>query len=760
MPCILYNGSMSHPTRFPKRFLLLLAAALFGLAAVPTARAQEGQEKGTWAFSYPDDTRPGAMLDLRSLNEKTAGEAGFVRLSPDGGSFVLGNGKPVRFWACGDDNYRGTPEDMAKNARFLARLGVNMVRLHTQIAPDDGGPITNVNEKEIDGIWRMVAALKKEGIYATISPYWANGKKVGQWGIDGYTGQTDLWGLLFFNETLQAGYKAWVKALYSRPNPYTGIPLAKDPAVAIIQVQNEDGMFFWTMQGLKPEQQALLGRKFAVWLSAKYGTSDAAKAAWAGASDPGDDWAGGKIGILGTWNLTQPATGGMATRVADQVHFFADTQKKWYTDVTDYYKNTLGCGQLVNASNWFTADPVKLGDAERYTYTAADVIAVNKYYDSGHSGDNSGWRIDPGHHFQNTSALLNPRGLPTNLKQVAGRPMIITESSWVSPLGYQSEGPFLMAAYQSLSGVDTFYWFSDGSPEYQTDLNFPYATVAGEHPLITKWSANVPPIMGGFPACALLFRQSYLQQGAPVIHEERALADLWERKAPLIAEDGSFDPNRAGTAVTQSAATSAAAPYAFLVGPVEVKYGGDPAKTRVADLSPYVDTQNGVVKSETGQVRLNYHQGVCVINAPKAQGATGFLSKTGPLVLSDVTLTSGNAYATVLAVSLDGLPLKTSRRVLVQVGTAARPTGWQARETDYKSDDGKQTLHGFEVVKVGTGPFQVVNTDVTLSIGNAGLSKATLLDAAGYAAGLVPVTKAGGRLTLTLPANTMYVVLE
>ena len=257
-----------------RSFLGGAAAALvaLGLTCLAPARAQEGQGLGTWAFSYPDNTRPGALLDLRFLNEKTAGEAGFVHLSADGNSFVLGNGKPVRFWACGSDVYRGTPEDMAKHARFLAKLGVNMVRLHTQIAPDTDGPITNVNEKEIDGIWRMVAALKKEGIYTTISPYWATGKKVTGWGIDGYTGQTDLWGLLFFNEKLQAGYKAWVKALYARPNPYTGIALAQDPAVAIIQVQNEDGMFFWTMQGMKPEQQAQLGRKFAAWLTTKYGT--------------------------------------------------------------------------------------------------------------------------------------------------------------------------------------------------------------------------------------------------------------------------------------------------------------------------------------------------------------------------------------------------------------------------------------------------------------------------------------------------------
>lgn len=737
------------------------ALTLLGLACLAPARAQEGQELGTWAFSYPDNTKPGALLDLRSLNEKTAGESGFVHLSGDGQSFVLGSGKPVRFWACGSDVYRSSAENMARHARFLARIGVNMVRLHTQIAPDtDGGPITNINEKERDGIWHMVAALKKEGIYTTISPYWANGKKVTGWGIDGYTGQTDLWGLLFFNPQLQAGYKAWAKALYARPNPYTGIPLAGDPAVAIIQVQNEDGMFFWTMQGMHPEQQALLGRKFAAWLTIRYGTPAAAKAAWAGAADAGDDWANAKVGILPIWQLTQDQTGGLAKRVADQVHFFADTQRGFYADISDYYKKTLGCKQLVNASNWFTADPIRLNDAERYTYTATDVVAVNKYYDGGtHQGRDAGWRIDPGDYFSNTSALLDPRSLPTNLKQVAGHPMVITESSWVSPLGYQSEGPFLMAAYQSLTGVDTFYWFSAGDPEYVTNPQFPWAQVNGQYGL-NKWSANVPEIMGQFPACALMYRRGYLKPGAPVVREERSLSDMWERKTPLIAEDKSFDPNRAGTAKGRSVIAHGIDPLAFLVGPVQVSYGGDPARTKTADLTSYIDAAAKTVKSETGEIRLNYGQGLCTVNAPKAQGVTGFLSKAGPISLGDVTITSGNPYATVAVVPMDDLPLRRSHQVLVQVGTAARPTGWQAKETDFPAEDGKTTLHGFEVIKTGAAPWQIVNADVTLTVTNPALTKATLLDAAGYPIRTVPVTRAGGKLTVHLPTNTLYLVLS
>ena len=62
--------------------------------------ARPRAEAGTWPFLPQRDTfRPTAKFDLRPLNEKVAGQNGFVTLSPDGESFVLGDGSPVRFWA-------------------------------------------------------------------------------------------------------------------------------------------------------------------------------------------------------------------------------------------------------------------------------------------------------------------------------------------------------------------------------------------------------------------------------------------------------------------------------------------------------------------------------------------------------------------------------------------------------------------------------------------------------------------------------------
>ena len=171
------------------------------------------------------------------------------------------------------------------------------------------------------------------------------------------------------------------------------------------------------------------------------------------------------------------------------------------------------------------------------------MIAVNRYYNGGaHVGANNGWRIEPGDKFSQRSALANPRELPINLRQVAGRPMIVTESGWVNPLAFQAEGPFLVAVYLSLTGVDALYWFNTSKVAYDLDPFFPYQR-PGQKPFL-KWTMSTPPILGGFPAAALMFRKGYIKQGQPVVHEERTLKSLWEREPPLIAEDPAYDPNR------------------------------------------------------------------------------------------------------------------------------------------------------------------------------------------------------------------------
>jgi hypothetical protein len=755
------RSALKGSTNVTCRTLVLSLVSLWFTVAGPVF-GQQARDAGTWAFTHsPDRFDATAALDLRFLNEREAGESGFLRCAPDGKGFVLGNGKPVRLWAVGSDLFaKSSPAEMARHARFLAKLGVNMVRIHTQLNPGTkGSRLTDVDVSLIDRIWRFVAALKKEGIYVTISPYWATSRDVTHWGLDGLTGQSDLWGLLFFDEQLQKGYEAWARALYAPPNPYTGKPLARDPAVGIIQVQNEDSLLFWTTQGLKPALQEHLGRKFGQWLVQKYGSLQKARAAWKGTKHEGDDFARGKVGLYKAWHLTQDWEGGTAQRVNDEHQFYAQTQRHFYENMAKFYRQELGCRQLLNACNWVTADPIRLNDTERWTYAAMDVLAVNKYTGGVHVGENNGWRIDPGHYFTNQSCLTEPRTLPVNLKQVVGHPMIITESTWVHPEGYQTEGPFLVAAYESLTGVAGFYWFAATAVEYDLDPTLPFLNLNGQHPLF-KWSCSTPSLMAQFPAAALLYRQSCLRSAPPVIHEERSMADMWQRKVPLIAEDRSFDPNRyQGTAGEKSSLRGGADPLAFLVGRVEVKYGGDPARTEIAELGNYIDTKRKTVRSVTGEIQLDYGIGVCTVNAPRAQGASGFLSKAGPIRLADLTIRSGNDYATIYAISLDGRPLRDSAKILVQVGTSARLSGWKTKEALFNGDR-QQKLHGYEILATGHAPWRVVNTDVTLRLQNARIQRATLLDTGGYGVQKTKCSREGDMLVLKLPANALYVVLD
>ena len=243
----------------------------------------------SWAFSPKRDSfSSAALIDLSSLNESFAGEHGFIGVSPDGNSFVRGDGQPIRFWGGSTFTQREARQHkdqaiLLHHAHFLAKRGVNIVRLHCAIEPkQEGSSVTDVDENELDEIYRTVAAMKKFGIYTVISPFWATSARPRKsWGImDAQTGNCT--GLLFFDQALQRGYKAWLKRMYAAINPYTGVPLAKDPAVALIQIQNEDSLLFWTMQSIKGPAYKELCKLHGAWALKKYGSTEKVREVWRG----------------------------------------------------------------------------------------------------------------------------------------------------------------------------------------------------------------------------------------------------------------------------------------------------------------------------------------------------------------------------------------------------------------------------------------------------------------------------------------------
>jgi hypothetical protein len=158
------------------------------------------------------------------------------------------------------------------------------------------------------------------------------------------------------------------------------------------------------------------------------------------------------------------------------------------------------------------------------------------------------------------------------------------------------------------------------------------------------------------------------------------------------------------------------------------------------------------------EITFDYGRGYCLLDAPKAQGAAAFFKNQKTFKTRDVEIICGNDYGAVLVVSMDDKAISASGKVLIQVATQCRPTGWQDKPVTIQVKEG--TFPGFEVVDFGKAPWQVVRADVTLTIANPGLTKATVLDVNGNAAGGAKLVKTGSVVQLEFPENAMYVVLE
>ncbi len=716
-----------------------------------------------WVFDpKPDTLDPGALLDLRRLNERTAGEHGFIGRSRDGNSFVtLGNGKPIRFWGGAEYNQRDMNFDELKRyAQFLAKRGINIVRAHTHLEPKGAdSQVTDVDEEELDRIFKLVAAMKTAGIYTVISPFWGTSARVQpNWGVMATPGSS-CEPLLFIDPVLQRGYKAWLKALYTRPNPYSGVKLADEPAVAIIQIQNENSLLFWTFANMSPEAMTHFRRLFASWLIKKYGSLEQAQKAWKDYNPPGGemwihaDWANGLPPVSHPWDFTREgltkkaAWPGFIEYTSDLLEFMARTMYSFNAEIATYLRKELGCRQLINAGNWRGVDPVTQQDVEYWSYTANEVIGRNMYFTGVHIGPNDGWQILANDFYTDISALTNPTSIPISLKQPAGHPFILSETLWVPPSLYQSESAPLVAAQTALTGLDVVFWFADGDGYW-----------GGLRPQ-TKWSFAHPMNLGQFPAAALIFRQGLVREGEPALVENRPLSALWARRTPLIAEEAGWDPNRDTTNVPgQTSAQTLMDPLAFWVGPVRISYDGKPEQSVKRDMSPYIDRTRKQVRSITGETSLDYGKGIYRIDSPRAQGALGFLREAGVQRLKDVTITCRNRYASIVAVPLDGRPIRQSGQVLIQVGTLARPSGWKSAPDRFGTAD--KPVDCRRLISFGSAPYLIERTDATVTIMNRNLKRAVALDANGLAKG-APLTlqRNAAGVTLRLPADALYVVL-
>lgn len=722
--------------------------------------------EGSWEFRpYSENPERPPLLDLRSWNdEEEAGDAGFIRLSADGKSLVRGDGRPIRFWAANV----GKPGNFDRAAltdhlRWLASIGCNMIRWNWMDLPsrEPGAELTDVDEEEVEDVIWAVNESRRNGIYSylvTVGCLTAfEGIDLADWGIEAYDGPCGAFtsdrpkpfGLFFTEPKLREGYKAWLTALLGRSNPATGIPLASDPAVAILQFPSEDSLLFYTFNKIPEPQLRKLGARFGNWLEEKYGSLEAAKEAWGDAplwdGDPPlpDDFANGIAGLASIHNATASVIDELSDaqrkRMADQVAFLAHAMRDFYADIRRFLREDLGARQLIIPGNWRPADPTVMMDAERWTQAAGDINAKNFFLhpdvrEGEEKRDESG---TPGYGGQELvyadktalDMISPPDDIPWVTKQVEGHPFFLSATTYYPPNIYKLEAAFMLAAYGSLSGLDGVSWES-----FYFDRHLRDSDRIGHSPA-------QPNLGWTYPAAAIIFRRAYVQEGDVALRERRQFESLWSCDPPLFAEFPGDAPGPDGI-------------LPFFVGPVRCHY--EPfCLPAVRDYESYVDRENGVIRSNTGEVALRYKDHLCTIDTPKAQSAYGKLARHTPIELGEVTIECENELAAVYVVALDDRPIAESERLLVQVNTPAHPTGWQTEpaETGEESEGLKRLVSGGEL------PWRVENTKVALQIRNSLLEGGRRLDTGGRETVDIPVSRQGQHLRVELPPNTLWAVL-
>jgi hypothetical protein len=721
---------------------------LLGVALGADSRGQNPADAASasdawFSFDPKPDPFAESAIDLRFLNEKFAGERG--RITVKNGHFAhTANGEPVRFWAVnGPSREGGDRVELDRTARLLAKYGVNLVRRHGAVFDKDG----ELNPTAVKRAIAIIEAMKAEGIYTHLSiyfPLWFTPRADHPW-LKGYDGKTHPFAALMFNPQFQAKYREWWKALLTTPSDTTAKPLADEPALFGVEIQNEDSFFFWTFdaKNLPDAQLRILEKAFADWLVKKHGSIEAAFTAWKGQKVNRDAPAEGRIAFRPLWNIFNERT----VRDQDTAAFLFEVQTKFYRDTITFLRE-LGFKGLITPSNWATASPEVFGPLEKLSYVTGDFIDRHGYFECNHKGDNAAWSIRNGHTYSDRSALRFDAPDPTKPRQFVHpvmdphydqKPSMISETTFCRPSRYRSEAPLYFAAYGALQDSDGIVHFAFDSNRWAVKPGF----------WMQQWTLMTPAMMGQFPAAALIYRRGLVSTGQSLAEIRLNKADLLQLKGTPLPQDAALDELRLadvphGTVVKPGQRID---PLIHYAGRVEVSFVNGPGSVKVTDLGPWVNHAKKTVTSSTDELKLDYGAGVLTVNAPRAQGVSGALKLAGGIELKDITVSSALELGHIIAVALDDQPLTTSKRILLQVMS-------EEQETDRRTEQVNGAVK--RIVNLGTDPWQVreLNGTVRFKRADAAQLQVTALDFNGY-----PAKQVGTAREFKLPPTTIYYLI-
>lgn len=714
--------------------------------------AVEAQDdtSGWFELRVEDDFASG-VIDMSHWLDAPAGNHGFVQMEGEG--FVFEDGTPVTFWGVNIASRKPYIEHMEAEAwtRYLAKYGINAVRFHKFTTPAISDTVsTRLDPALFDKLDYFSATLKEKGIYYGWSHIYGHRPKPGDrekllayqeiknievpWShLNGTTS-----GLVNFAEDLQNLHIELTVNMLNHVNPYTGLRYADDPALNVIELQNEDNIFWGAIE--KPLEQAptyraLLNKKFSNWLREKYGSHEELVQVWGEETlQPGEHLTKNNIypkpnhhWFSEEYRRARKENRPVKQHYLDRARFLYETQMSFYNRFVDSIRATGYNGPIVG-SCWQAGEGIT-HFYNLYADYQAGIIDRHNYF-----GGGTGHSLKPGS-FRNQAMVSRPGSglLSTGMQMVADRPFVFSEWMELLPTEWIAESAPIIAAYgMGLQGWDASYIYASNQPGLTATLQ------AANHGV---YNAESPLQASLYPALAQMIYRGDVKQGEVISTRNVHIPSLKEGRIGFdeyVEQD--YDVKTFGGDVPSEALAAGRVPVAFT----------DRFESTIKpDLGAFWDRSKKVIRSNTGQLKWDYSgRGYFTVNTPGTKAVVGFASDKRH-VLGNVSIHIETPFAVVLVSSLDKQqPISNTNRILVTTVARARNSGMR-----YNAGHTK-------LLEVGMAPVRMEPVRLKLHIKRREKPVVHILDHAGRRTGKT-VSFSGRTIDLNGSLHkTMYYELE
>lgn len=721
-------------------------APLAGWAAAPAMQP----------FSVDWHAAADSPASVAFLLEKPAGAGGLVRTA--GGHLVDGHGRRLRLWGINATGGAALPpkEQAPLIAAHLARCGINCVRFHMLDRPAPGGILeagrddtSRLAAQPLDRLDFFVAELKKLGIYTDLNLNVAHGYKAG----DGVK-SAELLGFAkvvnYFDPTVQKLHRRYAEELLTHKNAYTGQEYRHEPAVALVEMVNENSIVeAWvcgrllgqathknpgTWTDIPADYEAQLTDLYDAWLRKTLPADELARI-HAAAKVP----AGQAVPRLQPREFAQADRG----RFLTEARFYVELERDYFAGMGRHLRDELHVEPLLLG----TADHNhgKSGYPLISSTAQLDVVDGHVYW------QHPKYAVDPrtgrniGFSITNTPMVDDPRhSTPVELSRsaVAGKPYIVSEVNHPFPAEYACEGIPILAAYAAFQDWDGLFWYTLG--------HVPVADapqkIAGHFDLYGD-----PVKMSQLAAGALLFVRGDVARAKETRGRSYSREQVLESLRLPSSESPYFTPGFPLDLPLR---------HAVRITSLDAPAGGggegaaEATKPLVTIEAPNRDARpaavDGGTRSDTGEL-IWLHAGQVVIDTPRWQAVVGHFG----LRLAD----TGNMYgeikspfAAITLSSLDAQPIDRTGRLLLTVTARAANHGMRFNAARTTLEDWGQAPVEIEPVQ---GDLQLQSLEGAKAV------RVQPLDGAGRPLGSpLAAAPVGGnwRVPLGHPATTWYTI--